>query len=103
MPWLTCLICGALSSSSRCPIHKGTTAKGYGYAHHIRRMNYIKAQPFCTYCYHRVDPDTGSCGLVDCVRCPLQLDHVIPMGTKRIDHKIYQVLCKKCNRAKGTA
>jgi hypothetical protein len=103
MPYLICLVCGRLSTNSRCPIHSGSTAKGYGYAHQIRRMNYIRSQPFCTYCKHRCDPDTGSCGDSECTRCPLQLDHVIALGIKRIDKGLYQVLCRKCNRAKGMA
>lgn len=102
MPWLTCLICGALSRSSRCPIHRSANARGYGYPHQIRRKELIKLQPFCTHCFHMVDPDTGSCGMVNCERCPLQLDHVIALGTKRIDRGFYQILCRKCNRAKGT-
>jgi hypothetical protein len=102
MPYLTCLVCGALSTRSRCPIHRGSTAKGYGYTHHIRRMYYINAQPFCTYCYHTVDPSTGRCSDSACAKCPLQLDHVVALGVKRIDKGMYQVLCRKCNRAKGS-
>lgn len=101
VPYLMCLVCGRLSTNSRCSIHRGTTNKGYGYSHQIRRKDYIEAQPFCTYCLHTVDPRTGSCGVVDCAHCPLQLDHVVRLGTQRIDKGMYQVLCKKCNRAKG--
>lgn len=101
MPYLPCLVCGALSRNSRCAIHSSSTAKGYGYSHQVRRKEYIEAQPFCSICFHRVDPDSGSCIDPDCDRCPLQLDHVIALGTKRIDKGIYQVLCRKCNRAKS--
>lgn len=101
MPYLSCLVCGRLSTSSRCSIHSTSTNKGYGYTHQIRRVEYISAQPFCTYCLHRVDPTTQRCSDVSCVHCPLQLDHVYPLGSMRIDKGIYQVLCRVCNRAKS--
>ena len=49
-----CLVCGGLSSSSRCPRHDyrahGTTARGYGAAYQRARAALLAARPSCWRC-----------------------------------------------------
>ena len=46
-----CLVCGALSTGSRCPDHdhraRGTTARGYGAAYQRQRRAVLAGNPRC--------------------------------------------------------
>jgi hypothetical protein len=103
MPLIPCLECGRLSEESRCPQHRKTAARGYGGAHQRLRREAIHAHPWCAQCGHEADPITGHCGDLACKRCPLQLDHLDPLSKQpaRQTTGRYQVLCRRCNRAKS--
>lgn len=103
MPYLACLVCGALSKQGLCPVHRTREAQGYDYRHRRSRREEIAAHPYCAYCGHEADPYTGRCDDQLCPRCPLQRDHVQPIRQGRVKNvrQTYQILCRQCNRKKG--
>jgi 5-methylcytosine-specific restriction endonuclease McrA len=90
---LMCLTCGRLSKQSRCPLHRKTTARGLGAAHRAERQARMLVAPWCAQCGHRV------CGDPACIRCPLQLDHVVPRQYRVTDSR-RRLLCIVCHKAK---
>lgn len=104
MSYLPCLVCGRLSKGSRCPAHSGAKARGYGSDHNKLAERMIAAQPWCSICGHVASPMAKRCDDPECKRCPLQLDHVIPVrgGRVTVVNQKYQVVCAKCNREKDS-
>lgn len=101
---LPCLVCGGLSSESRCRIHRTRQARGYGQEHQDARDVYIRTHPFCADCGHTA-LHFGSCPVgKGCPKCPLELDHTPSLDyiRKHPECKItYTVRCKQCNRKKS--
>jgi 5-methylcytosine-specific restriction endonuclease McrA len=87
VPTKMCLICGALSSQSRCPVHRTKQARGYGTEHQIMRQKAIAVAPYCWNC---------GCPITE---CKLELHHVTPMYGGRNQEKDdrRQLLCKRCH------
>jgi hypothetical protein len=87
-PKRRCLVCGVLSSGSRCPAHdhraKGTTARGYGAAYRAARARLLASSPACWRCG---EPATTA-------------DHVPPLRTFADPAEWRGVLrpaCARCN------
>jgi hypothetical protein len=82
-----CLVCGAISTESRCEIHRKTSARGYGSAHQKSRTAAMKAAPYCWKCFCPASI------------CKLEWHHVEPLRGGRnpdVDGR-RQLLCKKCH------
>lgn len=99
MAYLQCLVCGKLSTESRCPKHRKALAARYGTTHQKTRKTAILTSPFCAHCRHQVT-ENGRCGDVSCTRCPIELHHVVPIqgGLVEGDSR-RQLLCRICHRA----
>jgi 5-methylcytosine-specific restriction endonuclease McrA len=81
-----CLVCGALSNSSRCVTHRKTTRRGYGWTHQQRARAAIAADPRCVDCGATQD---------------LTADHIIPIAHGGNPLGPLQVLCRTCNSRRG--
>lgn len=103
MAYNQCIICYVyITNGTRCNTHKSTTHRGYGHAHREMRRVLIYNNPKCAMCGHTADRQSGRCDDAQCPRCPLQLDHVVPIRGGRLKGTPErQVLCAVCNRAKG--
>jgi hypothetical protein len=82
-----CLVCGVVSDQSRCSIHRGNSARGYGKAHRDSRAQAMKVAPYCWKC--------GCSARI----CKLEWHHVEPLNGGRnpdTDDR-RQLLCKSCH------
>ena len=106
MPLLSCLVCGRLSNQSRCKLHRSRQARGYTDEHFAERAYRIGKSPVCENCGHTALHKGGRCNDSTCKKCPLQLDHSPSLDYIR-KHPgtliTYRVLCRECNRAKGSS
>lgn len=87
MAKLMCLVCGVISSQSRCPLHRTNNARGYGTEHRKSRAAALKQAPFCWNC---------GCPITE---CKLQWHHVTELRGGRNPEKDdrRQLLCQKCH------
>lgn len=82
-----CLVCGAISTQSRCPVHRTKQARGYGTEHQKSRARAIEVAPYCWKC---------GCPLGT---CKLEWHHVVELHGGRNPEKDNrrQLLCKNCH------
>lgn len=82
---MMCLVCGAITDQTRCPIHRTNNARGYGTAHKKSRERAMKLAPYC-----------WNCG---CRNCSLEWHHVEPLygGRNPYADDRRQLLCKNCH------
>jgi hypothetical protein len=85
MPKFMCLTCGVVTDQTRCPIHRGKKARGYGAEHERSKKAAMAIAPYC-----------WKCG---CRNCQLQWHHVTELQGGRNPEKDdrRQLLCLKCH------
>lgn len=82
-----CLTCGVVTDQSRCPIHRGNAARGYGKEHKESKKRAMAVAPYC-----------WKCG---CRNCKLQWHHVTELrGGRNPDaDDRRQLLCIRCHNS----
>lgn len=82
-----CLVCGAISDQSRCSVHRGNQARGYGREHKQSKKAAMALAPYC-----------WNCGC-PATQCKLEWHHVTELrgGRNEETDDRRQLLCTKCH------